>query len=309
MSIKDNALAFDSLSPIAIFAYKRLDTLKKVIENLQQCFLADKSELFVFSDGAKINEDQEAVNAVRAYLEKIKGFKKIHLKFSEKNKGLADSIITGASEILDQYHKIIVLEDDLIPSTNFLEYMNQALHTYKDNANVFSISGYTSPIKKPRDYSYDNYFTLRGSSWGWGTWTDRWEKVDWQVKDYKEFAKDNKQKRKFNQMGSDLSGMLSQQMKGEISSWAIRWCYHQFKIKSYTAFPIISKISNVGFGDEATHTAGADERFKTPLDVSSKKNFMFHPTPHLNPTFIKQFVSRYSLKTRAYYKIKIFFSR
>ncbi|NHF61379.1 glycosyltransferase family 2 protein [Flavobacteriaceae bacterium TP-CH-4] len=290
-------------SPIAVFAYNRLDHLQETISALRQCTLADESELFIFCDGPR-EKDIAAVRAVRDYIKTIEGFKRMQYRFSESNKGLANSIIQGVTEILETYDSIIVLEDDLVTSTNFLSFMNQAVRAFKKEQKVFSIAGYTMPIKLPDDYPYDNYFTGRASSWGWATWKNRWEQVDWHVSDYRSFSKNPIEQRRFNRMGSDLSGMLKSQMNGEISSWAIRWCYHQFKNDFYTVYPTVSKIVNIGFGEQATHTSSVNNRFATNLDVAEKHQFNFQLQPMLMKPIIHQFTAIYSLKTRIYYKIK-----
>lgn len=294
------------MAPILVFTYKKLAPLKRTIAALQKNTLAGESELIVFSDGAKNTDDLDQILAVRLFLKKIDGFKKVTIRTADKNKGLAASIIDGVSETLKTYAAVIVLEDDLVTSVNFLEFMNQALEQYETDRRVHSIAGYTVPIEKPEDYPFDNYFTQRASSWGWATWKDRWEKVDWAVSDYPVFSRDNVAQRKFNAMGSDMAGMLAKQMKGQISSWAIRWCYHQYKYGLFSVYPTVSKVINIGFGEAATHTKGSQDRFATPLDVSSKRIFNLKLVPELDTRFVKQFIAKYSLKTRALYKIKDF---
>lgn len=292
------------LAPILLFTYKKIEPVKAVIGALKKNALAQGSELYIFSDGPKNERDRAMIEEVRAYLAGVTGFKKVALYESKTNKGLATSIIDGVTQIINEKGKAIVLEDDLVTSSNFLEFMNQALHNYETNAKVHSISGYTVPISLPSDYNFDTYFTRRASSWGWATWKDRWETVDWSVSDYQDFIRNRKQRKKFNEMGSDMTSMLSKQIHGKISSWAIRWCYHQFKMDQLTVFPTISKVSNIGFGVQATHTKFSDDRFKTPLDHGAKTRFVFDPEPKLNRDLIRQFRSKYSLRTRALYKIK-----
>lgn len=294
------------LAPIALFTYKKIGPLKATIAALKRNNLAKQSELIVFSDGPKTSKDIEQIEAVRTYINSITGFKKMSTIFSKKNKGLASSITDGVSMILENHESIIVLEDDLKSSRNFLDFMNQSLEYYKGNSKIMSISGYTPPIKLPNGSEHDNYFTQRASSWGWATYKTQWEKVDWKVSDYSSFKNNNSAKKKFNKMGSDLSFMLSKQMKKTIDSWAIRWCYHQFKNNLYTVFPMTSKIENIGFSDLATHTKGNTEmlRFATPLDISNTVNFNFADDVKLNDIFIKQFTVPYSIKTRVLYKIK-----
>ncbi|WP_298480335.1 glycosyltransferase [uncultured Maribacter sp.] len=294
----------NKLSPIVIFAYKRVDLLEKTVLALKNCDLALYSDLIVYSDGPKNQIDIEQVDNVREFISNIKGFKKVTWKFSTKNKGLAKSIISGVTEILSYSDSVIVLEDDLITSPNFLHYMNQALIEYKNVSNVMSISAYTPPIKKNTLSSFDNYFTQRASSWGWATWKNQWENIDWEVSDYKKFNSNIKEKRKFNKMGSDLSLMLKHQMDGKINSWAIRWCYHQFKNNLYSVFPFISKVSNIGFNDsDATHTTSVGNRYNTHIDSSKKNRFNFNLQPKLNKDYIKQFTTPYSIKARIINKV------
>lgn len=291
------------LSPVIIFCYNRLDNLKRTVGNLQQNTLAGLTELFIFSDGPSKEADVEKISEIREYLPTITGFKKVNLVCSVHNKGLARSIIEGVSQVLTDHETVIVLEDDLLTSTNFLSYMNESLTFYRDNKKVLSISGYTFPISFPQVYVYDNYFTRRSSSWGWGTWRNRWNKVDWEVKDYPEFATNSIARKRFNTMGSDMAAMLDKQMKGKISSWAIRWCYHQFKTDTYTAFPSMSKIQNIGFGDTATHTSSIQRsRFATALDNTGLHTFKLSPFVSLNHSLIRQFVKKYSIITRLKYK-------
>ncbi len=291
------------LSPILLFTYKKLPPLKLAVEALKKNTLADKSELYIFSDGPKGTEDVKQIVEVREYLKEINGFKKVIIKTEEKNKGLAASIIDGVSKILNSHESVIVLEDDLLTSPNFLSFMNQGLAFYKSNEKIMSISGYTFPLQIIDDYDFDNYFTQRASSWGWATWKDSWVQIDWQVADYEVFSKNRIAQKGFNKMGSDMSAMLAKQMNGKISSWAIRWCYHQYKHDLYTVYPTISKVSNIGFGEDATHTKGNKERYATSLDFSGKSDFIFNPEPGLDKRFITQFVAKFSVKTRIYYKI------
>lgn len=291
------------LSPVIIFCYNRLDNLKRTVENLQKNSLAGITELYIFSDGPSKEADEHKVAAIRDYIPTISGFKALNIVSSEHNKGLAKSIIEGVTEVLKKHETVIVLEDDLLTSTNFLSYMNESLSFYKDNRKILSISGYSFRITFPQVYVYDNYFTKRSSSWGWGTWRNRWNAVDWEVKDYSEFVRNAEARRKFNLMGSDMAGMLDKQMKGKISSWAIRWCYHQFKTDTYTAFPSLSKVQNIGFGEAATHTSSIQRsRFATSLDNTGTQTFKLNPFVSLNNSLIKQFVKRYSFVTRLKYK-------
>ncbi len=296
-----------NLAPITVFCYNRLDNLKSTVFALQNNHLASESDLIVFSDGPKNENDKIAVHQVREFLNTITGFKTITIYLSPENKGLANSIISGVKQVLSHYDSIIVLEDDLVSSNNFLDYMNGALHFYKDYNTVFSITGYSIPIKNSS--LYDNYFTKRSVSWGWATWKGRWELIDWEVKDYDYFKINNQLRKDFNKMGSDMAGMLDRQMNHKINSWAIRWCYHQFKFNLFSVHPFASKISNIGFDSiDASNTKVKFNPFETKLDNDNKIIFHFSDDINLNDSIINQFTKPFSIFSRIKYKFFNFFN-
>lgn len=293
----------NDLAPIVIFTYKRQETLQLAIQALKKCTLANESDVIIFSDAANGKVDLNEVEAVRSYLETVSGFKNVDLRMAAVNKGLANSIINGVSEVIVKHGKVIVLEDDLIVSKNFLVYINKALDYYKDRSKVFSISGYSIPVRIPENYQEDIYFMPRASSWGWATWSDRWEDIDWEVKDYPAFKNDKQRISEFNLGGIDMADMLARQMKGTINSWAIRWCYHQFKNETLTVYPTVSKIQNIGFSDQATHS-NVFNRYKTIIDNGEKVDFKFSINIESNKDLLRQFQAFYSLKVRIYNKLK-----
>jgi len=253
------------LAPIIIFTYRR--KIHKTIDTLCTNTLAIHSDLYIFSDGNKNEADLEDVKEVRQYLQTIEGFKSINIIEATENKGLANSIIDGVSSVVSKYGKVIVLEDDLIVSSDFLDYMNDALKYYENDKRIWTISGYGPNLPCLKDYTDDLYLSLRGSSWGWATWQNRWTKVDWEVKDFNTFKQDKYLKDKFNLAGNDMFKMLELQMLGIIDSWAIRHFYNQFKHVGYTIYPKKSKIINDGFNDEkGVHTSGAHSKWIVPLD-------------------------------------------
>lgn len=279
-----------NLAPVLIFCYKRLDTLRQTIAALQKNELSKSTELFIFSDGPKKEADKIIIQGLRTYLKSIGGFKSIVINESATNKGLANSIIDGVTKVLGEYDRVIVMEDDLLTTSNFLNFMNEALENYNNSSDVFSVSGYSFNLKIPRSYSYDVYFTKRSSSWGWATWRDRWEKVDWSMKNFENTNWTFRKILDFNKMGSDMYNMLKRQYEGKVDSWAIRFCFHQYFINGLTVFPSISKVQNIGFDRNATHTSGYNG-FETILDTSNKTKYNFC-SPAINDAILRQFVAK-----------------
>lgn len=289
------------LAPVILFTYRRLGTLRETVAALKKNELCSETDLFIFSDGAKSSAQEEDVSRIRDFLKNIDGFQSVSIYESLENKGLGQSIISGVSEIMEKFDRVIVLEDDLVTSTNFLVFMNKALDYYEDNVCIHSISGYSFRMRKMDNKSV--YFTQRASSWGWGSWKNRWTRIDWNVKDYDSFKSSKMDKRKFNAMGSDMTHMLSKQMKGKIDSWAIRWCFHQFRNNLFTVYPAVSKVKNIGMGEGATNTRDNFGRFDTIMDNSGVKDFDFVSDPALDGSLIKQFMSNFSIYNRVKYKI------
>lgn len=294
------------LAPVCLFTYNRPHETRKTIEALQQNYLALESELFIFSDGPKNDTVVSKVNEVREFIRNVKGFKSVTFFESKQNSGLSKSIIEGVSKVIENFGKVIVLEDDLITSPNFLDFMNQALNYYTEKSNIFSISGYGHKIKLPSGYEYDVLLRGRPYSWGWATWIDRWETVDWEIKDWDNFKNDRKQIKAFISHGSDLYGLLDASMAGKISSWAIRFAYNQFKQQKLTVCPYLSKIKNEGFDESATHCKTTYNRHKIFFDLTGKRVFNFTDELSLNHFINNQLVAYNNITSRIKSKILTF---
>ncbi len=257
------------LAPIVLFVYNRPWHTEQTVKSLKENKFAAESDLVIYSDSAKSEKDKYAVKKVRDFVEKITGFKSIQIIKRKDNFGLAGSVISGINEIFQNYNKAIVIEDDIVSSKNFLHFMNEALKIYEDDERIFSVSGYTFPIKIPKDYIDSTFISYRSSSWGWGTWKDRWLKVDWEIKDYGEFIKDKNAQMLFNRGGEDLTPMLHSQKNSKIDSWAIRWAYAHFKNDAYCVFPVHSKIKNIGTDSSGTHS-DTSSKFDVMIDYDEE---------------------------------------
>jgi GR25 family glycosyltransferase involved in LPS biosynthesis len=288
-------------NPVLIFCYKRLAALQSTIEALKQNIGATETDLIIYSDGAASQKEVEIISEVRNFVQTVSGFKSVTLEFSPINKGLANSIIYGVTKALTNADSVIVLEDDIVVSKNFLVFMNAALAYYSNNNKIFSISGYTTPIKFKATYEYDMYFTFRSYSWGWATWKSRWQTINWSIPEYDQISKKNKIL--LNRAGKDLLNMLQKYSLGKIDSWAVRWCYHQAINELLTVYPLVSKTINIGFGTDASHTDQKYNRYKTYLDKSDKMNFKFSDSVTPDPKFLKQFHAPFTFIKRLQYKI------
>lgn len=261
----------ENLAPIVLFAYNRPYHIRQTIESLSANMLADKSKLFIFSDGPKNEETLPEVLEVRSYIKTISGFESISIIERNTNFGLANSIIDGVTNIINQYGKIIVLEDDLVTSPFFLTYMNEGLSLYENNEHVISIHGYVYPIKK----QLPNYYFLRGADCsGWATWKRGWELFNPSSQLLLDEIRRQKLEELFNFNDShNYTGMLQAQIEGKVASWAIRWYASAFLANRYTLYPGTSFVNHIGFDGSGTNCGNSgnyDIRFPdvyTPLPL------------------------------------------
>ncbi len=241
------------LAPIVLFVYNRLDHTKQTVTALQNNKLADESALFIFSDGPKDDNDKARVNQVREYIQTINGFKKVTIFKKDKNYGLASSIIDGVTNIVNEYGRIIVLEDDLVTSPHFLNFMNNALEFYKEEENVYSITGYSYTDNIENIES--SYFINLTNSWSWATWANKWSTFQRDKKDLESIIKSsNKEKSLFNFDDSiDYINMAKLELDDKIDSWAIYWYLSVFRKNGLTLYPQKKLVKNVGFDGSGTH--------------------------------------------------------
>ena len=260
-----------TLAPIVLFVYNRLDHTKQTLEALQKNELAQESELFIYSDAAKNNDNILQVKIVREYIKTIDGFKNITIIEREKNWGLANSIIDGVTNIINQYGKIIVLEDDLVTSPYFLKFMNEALEFYKDEKKVWHVSGWNYPIKADE---LDDVFLWRlMNCWGWATWADRWKYYEKDVeKTISEFAKEDI--KRFNIDGvEDFFEQVILNKEDKINTWAIFWYATIFNNNGLCLNPTQTFVENIGHDGSGVH-CGENNLFTSSL--SQKNNIKYN---------------------------------
>ena len=237
---------------IVLFVYCRPDHTRRTVSALLRNPEAANSDLVVFSDGPRGPGQMKAVQQVRDYIQEIKGFRSLKVHQSSQNLGLSRSIIEGVTHVLTQYDRVIVLEDDIITSSYFLRYMNDALDLYQNDERVISVHGYSLPTST----TLPDTFFLRGADcWGWGTWRRGWDLFNPDGKFLLDQLKCNNLIREFNLKGAySYSKMLEQQIKGLNDSWAVRWHASAFIANKLTLHPGRSLVHNIGNDSSGTHS-------------------------------------------------------
>lgn len=256
------------LAPIGLFTYNRLDHTRQTVEALQKNDLAAKSELFIYSDGAKNSAGAESVQAVREYLKTISGFKNVEIIERDTNWGLADSIVDGVTNVVNKFGKVIVLEDDILTSPYFLQYMNNALDLYERDENVMHINGYSYPINTTDLPS--TFFANPVSCWGWATWDDAWSALETDATTLLQKLTEKKKLRELDLDGSfRFSSTLRANIKGTQRTWAIKWYSSVLLRNGLALYPNKSLTQNIGQDGTGTHT-GVGKTFTAELESNTK---------------------------------------
>lgn len=240
-------------APVALFAYNRLQHLQKTIDALKANNEALTSLLYIFSDGAKSTADEKAVGEVRQYIQKIDGFARVRVIERDRNYGLAKSIIDGVTKVCQEHGRVIVMEDDIVVSPYFLQYMNDGLMLYEHDERVISIHGYQYPITE----NLPETFFLRGADcWGWATWRRGWDLFEPDGELLLQELKARKLSYVFDFDGAyPYTKMLKNQTKEKNNSWAIRWHASAFLRDKLTLYPGRSLVLNIGNDSSGTHCA------------------------------------------------------
>ncbi len=258
-------------APVILFAYNRPDLLRRTLDALEQNELAAETDVIAYSDGPRNSpEDRNLVAQVRAELDKPRKFHSLIHIDADRNKGLANSIIDGITESIEKFNRVIVLEDDLLPSPFFLRYMNDALNQYENDERIASIHAHfpASPDNLP-----ETFFLCGANCWGWATWKRSWSLFERDGRILLKKLKQSGLQKRFDYNGSyTYSEMLKSQVRGNTESWAIRWYASTFLAGKLTLNTAYSLVYHTGFQSgthfSANNGTGQEEEQFRPVPVS-----------------------------------------
>lgn len=245
------------LAPIALFLYRRPKHTIKVLKALSDNHLANESKLHIFCDGPKPGADAAEIKnilSVRKIVRQRRWCKSVAITESETNLGLANSIVQGVTKVVDEFEKVIVLEDDIVTSKGFLQYMNNALELYAQDERVFQVSAFMVPsqiVLEPTG------FFRAPASWGWGTWRDAWQQYEHDIDVLFEYA-NSIDKEFFNLEGSyDYFDQLLRNRSGQLNTWGVRFYTSMLMNHGLCLYPHNTLVQNIGFGKLASNTSSS----------------------------------------------------
>lgn len=229
-------------------------------------------KLYIFQDGIKQNTNLEEWKAVNQFVQSI-DWCETEVYVSEKNKGLAKSVVSGINHVLQECDAVIILEDDCVPHRQFMRFMAAALNAYEKEKRVYSVSGYAWDVNL-HDQEKDAYFNGRICSYGWGTWKDRWIQFEEDYHLLKKIKRDSAANARLQIWGQDLAGMVTGNVLDKCDSWAVFWALKVIEKGGYCLSPYKQLVQNIGFDGSGIHS-GNLQASDTILEDEYKESFSF----------------------------------
>jgi GT2 family glycosyltransferase len=262
-------------TPVAVFTYNRPAHTRQMLESLAACHRLEDCRVFVFSDGPKTPDQEQAVRETRAVVHDWTRQHPADIVERNENRGLARSIVGGVSELCNRNGRVIVLEDDMMVGPRFLDYMLLALDRYQDDERVCQISGYMFPVRHPSQP--DAFFLPLTTTWGWATWQRAWRLFQWDVSSALPVLRDAAVRRAFDLDGAyPYSAMLEDCIAQRNDSWGIRWWWSAFVSQKLTLHPRQSLVWVGGFDGTGTH-AGRNQHMMS-ISQSQMASFPWSET-------------------------------
>ncbi|MCB1725367.1 MAG: sugar transferase [Gammaproteobacteria bacterium] len=248
------------LAPVGICTYVRLSHLRRTVDALKRNTLAAQTELFVFSDAPRPG-DEAAVASVRRFAHGIGGFRAVHVVEREENLR-ARNCRLGMRQLIDEYGKMIFMEEDIVTSPAFLAFLNDALGRYANNSDVLSISGYCPPIEIPEHFADDVFALPRFNGWGFGIWKDRFDDIKMHLERSEVTGRFRNPIEifRFAAGGWDMLRMLADDINGRIDALDVKIFYQQYTKGLVSVYPVKSLVSNIGHDGSGLH-CGNSTRF------------------------------------------------
>jgi hypothetical protein len=281
----DNGIKARFDTPIAMFNFNRPHLTRQVFEVVRQI---KPKRLLLVADGPRADrpDDARLCAEVRAIYDGIDWECEVSKNFADANMGSFKRNSSGLNWVFDTVEEAIILEDDCVPSLSFFPYCKELLERYRDDSRIAVISGncFVPPGPDQADASY--FFSAYGLTWGWATWRRVWKQVDLDMS-WWEYSAGRKLLKKI--FPKQLERLYWLWLYEEIyrglrkNAWDYQLILTMFRNSWLCVVPSVNMISNIGYGDEATHTI--DDA--TPLACMNKEDLEFplrHPVRMFHST-------------------------
>lgn len=305
-------------TPVLLLAWRRPHTTQQVINAIRA---VKPTRMFVACDGPNPSRPEEAakMRATREVIEReINWPCTIERRYSEVNQGCKVGPSSAITWFFDQVDDGIILEDDCVPHPDFFHFCSTLLDVYREDERVWTIAGNNFQNGQKRgDGSY--YFSRYNHSWGWATWRRAWQHYEsdipfwpeWKLsEDWAKKLPDSVEKKYWSKIFDRVyAGMLD-------TAWDYPWTASIWHRGGLTATPNCNLVSNIGFGQDGTHTTKKGSEFENmavePLGELTHPKVVLQDENADNYVFQNHFGGKYlgvsGLPKRVIRKLKLVFS-
>lgn len=264
-------------APIAVIIFNRPEHARALRASLAS---QETRDLYVIVDGAREGRVGENL-LVEECISIFKDWPgRVNFTISQTNLGCKDRVSSGLNWVFEQTDRAIILEDDILPSSDFFNFCDEMLEAYKDEPSIMSVCGTKHYLGSVPESDY--YFTKYSSCWGWATWKRAWSQYDDKFLSYSH-------KTIFlnlcKYLGSYRAGIywlfrLRQVLSWNKSAWDYCWMINCFLAKGVHIAPAENMVINTGFGENSTHTSSPEPY--TPVTYGNKISFPLRKRTQIN---------------------------
>ena len=243
-------------TPVAFIIFNRPDTTKRVFEAIRQ---AKPPKLLVIADGPRVDRPGEAEKcaATRAIIEGVDWECEVLTNYSDINLGCGKRPATGIKWVFEQVEEAIILEDDCLPNYSFFRFCELMLEEYRYDQRIMMISG-TNWVGEWKSNIQSYHFSYYGGTWGWASWRRAWQYFDYEIKLWEK----NEIRERIRDVIADNEQFRSREKiywntcnnPSTITWWDYQWGFARLLQSGLSIVPSLNLISNIGFGNDATHT-------------------------------------------------------
>jgi hypothetical protein len=251
---------FQLTTPVAFLIFNRPDTTARVFEAIRQ---AKPPKLLVVADGPRPDrpDDVEKCKAARAIIEGVDWDCEVLTNYSDVNLGVDERVSSGLNWVFEVVEKAIIFEDDCLPHPTFFRFCEELLNYYRHDERIMVISGNNFQFGRSRtNYSY--YFSRYNHIWGWASWRRAWKYFDYDLKLWPKIKNENW----LTSILEDKTAVkywtknFQRTYEGEPTVWDYRWTFACWIQNGLTILPNVNLVSNIGFGEGATHTSSSKSK-------------------------------------------------
>lgn len=270
------SLKFETMveTPVLFETYIRVETSRKVWDAIKN---AKPKKLYFYSNKALLDRPDDIAknNEIRSWVREVDWDCEVHTFFRDVQVNQYESLLGSKQWLFDNEESGIILEDDCVPSLGFFEFCDHFLNVYADNKKISFISGNNYSRGYSPQTSDDHIISLSQLHFGWATWKDRWNDIDWELMPTKVIdsgAFEVYYPKFYVRWFYKLMFKRLEPFIKNTHCWDYLWTLNCIYKDKYEVSPTKNLVQNIGlYGEHAN--GGNNYLFKATIDADSHYDF------------------------------------